>query len=197
MNTRIAALIAGGAIVGSGLAGFGLSAAMAQTEDSTTTTEQPAAEGDAPADGTAPEGCEGRGPGGPGGPGGHGFGGEAAAEALGLSEEELRTQLQDGATLAEIAEEQGVDRQELVDAIVTGMEEHLATAVEEGHLTQAEADERLADAEERAEAIVDGEMPAGGPGGMHGGPGAPGEQDGAADDAEDTDAQAEESSYAA
>src|SRR4051794_7705998 len=46
------------------------------------------------------------GPGGPGGPGGHGPGGarlDAAAKALGVSPEDLRTALRDGKSLADVA----------------------------------------------------------------------------------------------
>ena len=51
---------------------------------------------------------------------------EAAAEAIGISEDDLRTQLRDGQTLAEIAEANGVDRQAVVDALVAAGEEQLA-----------------------------------------------------------------------
>ena len=178
MNKRIASLVAGAAIVGSGVAGFGLTSALAQTEDDS--TEAPTEEST-----EAPDGCHGRGP-------GHFGAGEEVAELLGLEQEELRTQLRDGATLAEIAEEQGVDRQELVDTIVTSMEERLATAVEDGRLTQEEADERLADAEDKANDIVDGVRPEGGP---RFGPGADDDAEDSTDDSDDAEAQ--ESVFAA
>jgi lambda repressor-like predicted transcriptional regulator len=83
--------------------------------------------------------------------GGHGgwFGLETAAETLGMTEDELRTALEaEGATLASIAEEQGVAVDTLVDALVTEKQERIAEAVEEG-MPQDVADERLADLEER------------------------------------------------
>ena len=83
--------------------------------------------------------------------GGHGgwFGLETAAETLGMTEDELRTALEaEGATLASIAEEQGVAVDTLVDALVTAKQERIAEAVEEG-MPQEVADERLADLEER------------------------------------------------
>lgn len=193
MNKRIASIAAGAAIVGSGLAGFGLTSALAQTDEGS--TETPAAE--APADGAeAPESC---------GPGGHrgGPGLEAMAEAIGISEDELRTALEDGSTPAEVAEENGVDRETLIDAVVASMEEHLAQGVEDGRLTQEEADEKLAEIEDRANDIVDGVRPEGGPMG-HGGPGAPdGAEDDSADESDDSttestdDAEATPSGYAA
>ncbi|MGY2066084.1 hypothetical protein [Blastococcus sp. SYSU DS0619] len=89
-----------------------------------------------------------------GGRGGHPGGGwldlSAAAGALGLTEEELRTALEpDGTTLADVAEDQGVAAEDLVDALVLAEEERIAEAVEEGRLTQEQADERLADVETR------------------------------------------------
>jgi uncharacterized protein YidB (DUF937 family) len=80
------------------------------------------------------------------------------ADALGISEDDLRTALGNGQTLAEVAESEGVDVQAVIDAIVAAHEEHLAAAVANGRLTQDEADELLADAEERATAIVNGEV---------------------------------------
>lgn len=56
-----------------------------------------------------------RGPGGPGGRGGMPL--ETAAETIGISVEDLRTQLRDGQSLAAIAEANGVDTNALVDAL--------------------------------------------------------------------------------
>jgi polyhydroxyalkanoate synthesis regulator phasin len=75
---------------------------------------------------------------------------EAAASALDMSEEELRTALEpEGTSLADVAEAQDVDVDTLVDALVQAEEERIAQAVEDGRLPQEEADERLADLEER------------------------------------------------
>lgn len=120
-----------------------------------------------------------------GGHGGHRGGApvlSAAATALGMTEDELRTALEaDGATLARVAEEQGVEVDALVDALVTVQQERIAAAVEDGRLTQEQADERLADLEERVTERVNTEAPVGGPGhGRHGDRG--GRPDGGADD---------------
>ncbi|PRY48923.1 hypothetical protein LY71_1075 [Geodermatophilus tzadiensis] len=87
--------------------------------------------------------------GGHGGYGWHGgFGLEVAAETLGLSEEDLRTALQaDGASLASVAEDQGVAVEDLVAALTAAAQEHLDEAVAEGRLTQEQADERSAELE--------------------------------------------------
>ena len=77
----------------------------------------------------APVPGDGTGPGGMGGPGrggkGHGgFGGrggaslEAAATALGITTDELKTELQADKTIADVATEKGVDVQTVIDAMV-------------------------------------------------------------------------------
>lgn len=75
---------------------------------------------------------------------------EAVAEALGLTSDELQAARDAGQSLAEIAADQNVSVDAVVDALVDGIEAHLAEEVAEGDLTQEEADERLASAEERA-----------------------------------------------
>jgi hypothetical protein len=97
---------------------------------------------------------------------GPGPGGEAVAEILGMTTDELREALQAGTTLAELAEQQGVAIDALVDAMLAGMEERLAERVADGTITQEQADERLAEATERVTAHVNGEG-----GGMGRGPG--------------------------
>ncbi len=53
----------------------------------------------------------------------------AAAEYLGLSADELRTQLEGGKTLAEMAEAQGKSVDGLVDALVADAREHIEAFV--------------------------------------------------------------------
>ncbi len=135
-------------------------------------------------DGTLPLDGHGRG----GGFGrGHGRGAdlETLTEVLGLSEEELRTALQDGQSLADIAAAEGVDEQEVVDALAAAAEERLAEAVEAGRLTQEEADERSADLAERIAERLDEVRPSGADGRGPGGPGGFG--DGPADDPAEED----------
>ena len=83
--------------------------------------------------------------GGPGGFGGRGPGLEAAADAIGISVDELRTALRDGSSLAEVAAANDVDVQTVIDALVAEATAHLDEAVENGRLTEAEAAERAAD----------------------------------------------------
>ncbi|NNF53155.1 MAG: hypothetical protein HKN03_01805 [Acidimicrobiales bacterium] len=83
---------------------------------------------------------------------------EVVTELLGLTEAEIRTEIQAGNTLAEVAEAQGVPTQTLIDALVTEHQEHLDQAVTDGRLTEEEAAERSADLEERVTARVNGEL---------------------------------------
>jgi hypothetical protein len=107
---------------------------------------------------------------------GHGPGLEVAATAIGIEVDALRSALQDGQTIAEVAAANDVDVQNVIDAIAADMKEHLDEAVDNGRLTQERADEMKANAEERATALVNGERPAGGPG-FGPPPGAPGSPD--------------------
>jgi hypothetical protein len=101
--------------------------------------------------------------------GGDRLGLETAAEALGMTEDELRTALEpDGTSLADVAEDQGVDVDTLVDALVQAQQDRIAQAVEDGRLTQEEADERLADLEERVTERVNSDAPDRGPHGRGG-----------------------------
>ncbi len=73
-----------------------------------------------------------------------------AAETLGMTEDELRTALRaDDASLATVAEAQGVAVDDLVAALVQAQTDRIEQAVTDGDLTREEADERLADLEER------------------------------------------------
>jgi len=111
------------------------------------------------------------------------LGGADLAEILGLEQDALREAVMGGQSLADIAAEQGVDTQDLVDAIVAATEERVNGAVESGRIDEDKADEIIAGAEERAERIVNGEFEGrrgpGGPGGHDG----PGEHDGVGPDA--------------
>jgi hypothetical protein len=131
--------------------------------------------------GGGPGGHGGHGPGGPGGFGDHrGLGLDVAATTLGVSEDELRTALADGESLASVAEAQGVSTEVLVDALVAAAEEHLAEHVADGDLTQEQADERSAALTERITELVEREGLPDRPGrGGHGAPSPDGATEGA------------------
>jgi hypothetical protein len=112
----------------------------------------------------------------PDGPRGHhGPGLAAAAEALGMTEDELKTELESGKSIADVAGEKGVDVQTVIDALVADASAHIDQEVTDGHLTADEAAAKKAELNDRITAFVNGEMPPGGPGGpggpRHGGPG--------------------------
>ena len=118
------------------------------------------------ADHQAHEGDHGKG--GPGGPRA-----EVLAQALGMTTDELHTALESGKTIAQVASDQGVDVQVVIDALTAELNNHIADEVASGELTQEEADAKLADLSTRITDMVNNPRPAEGPGGPgdHKGPG--------------------------
>ena len=99
------------------------------------------------------------------------------SEITGISVTDLQTAREEGKHLKELAEERGINLEELhaklAEARKLKMQERLSTLVSEGTITQEQADERLQKIEER---IADGEFHGkphrghrrGGPGGPRG-----------------------------
>jgi transposase len=82
--------------------------------------------------------------GGKGGPGfGRGANSAAIAKALGITEAELRTEVQTGKTIAQIAQAKGVSLNTVVDAVVAAETERLKQAVTDGRITQEQADAKI------------------------------------------------------
>jgi hypothetical protein len=75
-----------------------------------------------------------------------------AAEKLGMTEAELRTELENGRSIADVAEEKGVDTQVISDAYLEQTQADLDAQVADGSLTQEEADARL---EQKTDALPD------------------------------------------
>ncbi len=94
------------------------------------------------------------------GPGHHGFGfhgpelHEAAASFLGLTEAELRTQLEAGKSLADVAGAEGKSVAGLKAALVDAVEQKLGEAVDAGRLTDAQRDQALGRFQERLDDFV-------------------------------------------
>jgi hypothetical protein len=84
---------------------------------------------------------------------------DAAADALGITEDELRTALQDGQSIAEVAAANDIDVQTVIDALVADATAHIDEEVAEGDLTEEEAATRKANLVERITAMVNGERP--------------------------------------
>lgn len=68
---------------------------------------------------------------------------DAAGDYLGLTEAQLRTELESGKSLAQVARDRSKSVDGLVDALVSATKERLDAAVSAGRLTRARADEVL------------------------------------------------------
>jgi hypothetical protein len=84
---------------------------------------------------------------------------DAAASYLGMSEASLKTALQDGKTLAQIAKDRGKSVDGLVNALVDDAKAELAAAVDAGRLTDAQRDSIVSGLEDRITSLVNGERP--------------------------------------
>ena len=86
-----------------------------------------------------------------------------AADALGMTADELLAELKDGKSIADVANERGVDPQTIADSILASQKDSLAQAVADGKITQEQADQMLSRMEERA-LDLDSTFPFGGRG---------------------------------
>jgi hypothetical protein len=99
----------------------------------------------------------------------HRFGGgpfeitEAAAKALGISNDELWERLRDGKTLEEIAKAEGKSLDDVEQAIKTALKERFDKAVKAGDLTREQADEMLEHLTDRLGDLGDLRFPPGRP----------------------------------
>jgi hypothetical protein len=102
----------------------------------------------------------GHGPGRPGGPvrPGFGFGPgmslSAAAKFLGLSDADLRTQLRDGKSLADLAKAKGKSTDDLKAAMKTAITSELDQAVKDNKLTADQRTKILADIDKRLDDLI-------------------------------------------
>jgi hypothetical protein len=92
------------------------------------------------------------------------------ATALGMDEAALRTELQAGKTIADVAKAKNIELSVVSNALLEAEKTKLAQSVTDGKLTQAEADAKLATAPTRITEMLNSTMPVGERGG-HGGPG--------------------------
>ena len=105
---------------------------------------------------------------GPHGKGGHeGKGGgkfmsATLATTLKLTQEELKTQLHSGKSLADVAKAQSVDIADVKTVLTSDFTAHLAEEVTSGKHTQAEADAKLAEFKTNLDTMVNRVGPAGG-----------------------------------
>jgi hypothetical protein len=122
---------------------------------------------------------------GPHGKGGHeGKGGPGKfmtatlATTLKLTQEELKTQLHSGKSLADVAKTQSVDIADVKTVLTSDVTAHLAEEVTSGKHTQAEADAKLAEFKTNLDTMVNRVGPAGGMKGEGRGPGGHGSRGG-------------------
>ncbi|MBE7474679.1 MAG: hypothetical protein DPW09_24015 [Anaerolineae bacterium] len=85
-----------------------------------------------------------------------------AAKEIGLTPRELLQEMrQDGGrSIAQVAEDHGVEPHAVVEAVMDKASEKLAKLVEKGWLTQEEADEKLATMRERVTEFINKPLPA-------------------------------------
>ena len=88
---------------------------------------------------------------------------DAAATYLGLTDAQLRTELEGGKTLAQVAQAHGKSVGGLVDALVADAKQHVDAAVTAGRLTQAQANELLNGLRDRITSRVNSRAPEGAP----------------------------------
>jgi hypothetical protein len=77
------------------------------------------------------------------------------AKILGITPQELRTQLEAGKTLAQIAASKGISKTDLIDKLVAAAQADIAADVKAGRLTQAQADKITAGLKTRITERVD------------------------------------------
>ncbi len=90
------------------------------------------------------------------GPGHFGFIGrlETAAGYIGITEAQLRTELESGKSLAQVAKAHGKSVDGLIDALVAAAKDKLDNAVSAGHLTKAQETEMLSVLKDRITSAV-------------------------------------------
>ncbi len=146
------ALVAAGVVIG----GIGTATAVsAQTADDGPTNEPTNEPTDATAEGNKEQ--KGR----DGDKGRHGRKGcgrslDTVAEIIGIEADELKAALDEGQSLADVAEANGVDPDAVVDALIADAEARIEEKVEAGRLTEAEAAEKLAEKTDHIEDRVAG-----------------------------------------
>jgi hypothetical protein len=94
-------------------------------------------------------------------------GGMLAASVLGLSPEELRSQVQAGKSLAQIAQDKGISRDDLKSRLIAVQKARLDQAVANGRLTSEQAQQVAARFAANLDRMIDFTP------GQRGGPGGP------------------------
>jgi hypothetical protein len=82
---------------------------------------------------------------------------EAAAEVLGISEDDLITGLRDGQSLAQIAEAQGMSVQDFRAALLENVTAYLQEELDAGEITQEQFDDKVAELNANIDEIINTE----------------------------------------
>jgi polyhydroxyalkanoate synthesis regulator phasin len=90
---------------------------------------------------------------------------DAAAQALGITQDELMIELKDGKSLAEVAEAKGMSVDDFKAALLTQVKAQLDSLVADGTLTQEQADRVMQNIEDNTDSIVNAQGGFGGCGG--------------------------------
>jgi transcriptional regulator with XRE-family HTH domain len=80
---------------------------------------------------------------------------DAAAKVIGIERDEVHTRLQNGQSLAQIAEANGIGHDELVSGMASELRTRIQTALSEGTISQEMATRLLANLDERIDKLVD------------------------------------------
>ena len=78
-----------------------------------------------------------------------------AAKAIGISGKDVRTQLQQGKSLAQVASDHNISRDVLKTALANGEKAYLANSVKNGTLTQQYADQTMTAFTARLDQLID------------------------------------------
>ena len=105
---------------------------------------------------------------------------DAAATVLGMSVDDLMTELKDGKSLADVAAAKGINQEKLTADLLAQVKTQLDGRVSDGELTQEQADNIYTQTESNIDQIVSDTSGLGGPCGPRGGPG-PGPMPGSSD----------------
>jgi hypothetical protein len=76
------------------------------------------------------------------------------ASTLGMSEQDLRTALQNGSSIADVASQRGVPVQSVIDAVVSDLSSRIDARVSAGSLDSAKADQLKAELPDRVSQLV-------------------------------------------
>ncbi len=85
---------------------------------------------------------------------------DAAAKALGITTDELRSALRDGTSIAGVAKDKNVDVNKVIDAMVGAAEARIDQAKTDGKITSEQADRLESELEDRITKLVNGDFAA-------------------------------------